>query len=214
MPTDNYHHGQLREALVSAGLALARTGGESAVVVREATRRSGVTARAAYRHFADRSSLVEAVGVAALSKMADVIDEHLAQVTETDPVGRAVARLIAVGQGYIEFALTEPGWFDVAFFGLQNMELVQAAESAGAGGSSPYQLLLQSLDDLVELGALTPERRFGADVTCWSVVHGFAVLATRGPLRELDQEKVVAFGMLTAARAIEGVIGAGDYEFE
>jgi len=41
------------------------------------------------------------------------------------------------------------------------------------------------LDELVEAGALSPERRQGADVACWAGVHGFAELHVHGPLRDL-----------------------------
>jgi hypothetical protein len=32
---------------------------------------------------------------------------------------------------------------------------------------------------------LPPERRPGAELTCWAAVHGFAVLALQGPLQQL-----------------------------
>ena len=53
-----YHHGDLRRALLEAGTDLAREGGPDKVVLREATRRVGVSANAAYRHFADRDALL------------------------------------------------------------------------------------------------------------------------------------------------------------
>ena len=46
-----YRHGDLRRALLDAGIELARSGGPDAVVLREATRRAGVVPNAAYRHF-------------------------------------------------------------------------------------------------------------------------------------------------------------------
>jgi hypothetical protein len=47
----------------------------------------------------------------------------------------------------------------------------------------PYVLLNQVLDEGVAAGAIDPAHRPGADVSCWSAVHGFAVLHQRGPLR-------------------------------
>ena len=44
------------------------------------------------------------------------------------------------------------------------------------------------LDELVDCGAVAPERRQGADVACWATVHGFAVLHVDGPLREAPAE--------------------------
>src|SRR4030088_2432585 len=64
-----YRHGDLRRALLEAGIALAQAGGPDAVVLREATRRAGVVPNAAYRHFASRMELLRAVRMAALSRL-------------------------------------------------------------------------------------------------------------------------------------------------
>jgi hypothetical protein len=49
-----FRHGDLRRALLMAGIELAREGGQDAIVLREATRRAGVVPNAAYRHYANR----------------------------------------------------------------------------------------------------------------------------------------------------------------
>src|SRR5919202_1848072 len=73
-----YRHGDLRRALLQAGIELARAGGPDAVVLREATRRVGVAPSAAYRHFADRQALLEAVCSAAQRELAEVMEAELA----------------------------------------------------------------------------------------------------------------------------------------
>lgn len=75
-----YRHGDLREALLAAGLAMARAGGPDAVVLREATRQAGVSPNAAYRHFADRSALLRAVSDAAQGLAADRMEREVAQM--------------------------------------------------------------------------------------------------------------------------------------
>src|SRR3989442_3808964 len=65
-----YRHGDLRRALLEAGIELARHGGPDAVVLREATRRAGVVPNAAYRHFASRRELLQAVRSAAPAALA------------------------------------------------------------------------------------------------------------------------------------------------
>src|SRR6201999_3657551 len=65
-----YHHGDLRTALIDAGLALTRTGGPEALTIREATRQVGVSPNAAYRHFVDREALLGAVATAIQHRMA------------------------------------------------------------------------------------------------------------------------------------------------
>lgn len=200
-----YHHGALRAALVAAGLDLARQGGADAIVVREVVRRVGVSPRAAYRHFADRYELVEAVGGAALGQMAQTINHRVSAISETDPEARARATVTAIGLGYLDFAFAEPGWFDAAFFGLIDMAKSVTPDAAGAAERPAFVMLTDALDTLVAAGGMPAAKRPGADVACWSAVHGFAVLATRGPLRETDLTTREMLGQIVVARAIEGV---------
>ncbi|OBH17891.1 TetR/AcrR family transcriptional regulator [Mycolicibacter sinensis] len=110
-----YHHGDLCAALIDAGLQLTRTGGPEALTIREATRRAGVSPNAAYRHFADREALLSAVATAIQDRMAARMFPSVNRRGSAQT--RALNQLRAVGLGYIEFALDEPGWFAVAFFG-------------------------------------------------------------------------------------------------
>ena len=111
-----YRHGDLRRALLEAGIALARTGGPDAVVLREATRRAGVVPNAAYRHFANRQDLLEAVRSAALSELAKTMEAEIARMRRGKSGAEAArANLRAVGTGYLRFALAETGLFRTAF---------------------------------------------------------------------------------------------------
>ena len=71
-----YRHGDLRRALLEAGIALARDGGPAAVTLREATRRAGVAPNAAYRHFASQQALLLAVRASALQAGARAMEEE------------------------------------------------------------------------------------------------------------------------------------------
>ncbi|HAD46808.1 MAG TPA: TetR/AcrR family transcriptional regulator, partial [Alcanivorax sp.] len=51
-PSDRYHHGDLRRALVDEALVLLAESGDGGFSLRELARRVGVTANASYRHFA------------------------------------------------------------------------------------------------------------------------------------------------------------------
>jgi AcrR family transcriptional regulator len=188
-----YRHGDLPGALIAAGTELARAGGPDAVVLREATRRVGVAPNAAYRHFADRRALLEAVCSAAQSLLAVAIERELATVrTAGDPADVARARLRAVGTGYIRFAQSEPGLFRTAVSASRDLEHAADPARAGASGLTPFQLLGSALDDLVDAGALPGVRRPAAEFLAWSSVHGLAMLLIDGPLRGLDRKKTRA----------------------
>ncbi|WP_272263696.1 TetR/AcrR family transcriptional regulator [Streptomyces xanthophaeus] len=181
-----YRHGDLRNALIKAGIELAREGGPEAVALRAATRHAGVVPNAAYRHFADRGALLHAVSQAAMAEVARFMEDEQAAVADhLDEKATARARFRTVGTGYLRFAQEEPGLFRIAFHVPGDMTHAADTDPAGASGKSPFELLGAALDDLVETGQLPEDRRPGAEFLAWSAVHGLAVLVIDGPLRGL-----------------------------
>jgi AcrR family transcriptional regulator len=188
-----YHHGNLREALVQAGVELAREGGPNAVVLRAASRQAGVSHNAVYRHFAGQEDLLAAVALRCMSQLSLLMIERMSLVTARDRVRRAGSRLDAIGRAYIDFARTEPGWFRTAFSSAQPHPTDGSTGTPAADAESvpnPYDVLGTALDELVEVGALTPQRRVGAEYAAWSAVHGLSSLLLDGPLRDLPEPEV------------------------
>lgn len=181
-----YRHGDLHQALLDAGVELAREGGPDAVVLREATRRAGVVPNAAYRHFANRDALLHAVSLAAMAQLARTMEAEQAPL----PHDAARDRFRALGTGYLRFARAEPGLFRAAFYVPQDMVEAEAAVSAGSSGLTPFQLLGSALDGLLAAGAMPAERRPGAEFLVWASMHGMAVLLIDGPLRALPPPQV------------------------
>jgi AcrR family transcriptional regulator len=186
-----YRHGDLRQALITAGVELARAGGPDAVVLRESTRRVGVSPNAAYRHFADRHALLGAVSASAQGMVADAMLADVATVRTTDDAAAdARNRLRAVGTGYLGFARAEPGLFRTAFTVPDDLANSANPAKAGSAGLTPFQVLSAALDDLVSAGALPAERRQGAELHAWSAVHGLGMLIIDGPLRGLTTQMI------------------------
>jgi AcrR family transcriptional regulator len=187
-----YHHGNLREALVDAGVALARTGGPNAILLRAASREAGVSHNAAYRHFANQEDLVAAVAQRCMRQLGLLMTERMKLVTARGPVKRAQARLEAIGRAYIDFALTEPGWFRTAFSSARAHDdtTTPPPPADDEDYPEPFDVLNERLDELVEVGALTPERRVGAEYAAWASVHGASSLLLDGPLRDLPKAEV------------------------
>ncbi len=210
-----YRHGNLRQALLDAGVALAREDGPQAVVLREATRRVGVAPNAAYRHFRSHQALFEAVRLVALSQLAYAIEAEVDAVRGLpDPRQRARAAFRGVGLGYLHFARHEPGLFRTAFaarpFGLD-----EPAENGGDGdsprgasGMDPFQLLGHALDDMVDAGLLPATQRPGAEWLAWSAVHGMAFLVLNGPLRGQGEAECQALAERLVAMVERGLLAA------
>ena len=177
--------GAVRDGLVAAGLDLARTGGPDAVVLREATRMVGVVPNAAYRHFADRDELLAAVCAAAMGVLGTRMAAGVARVGgEYGDAAAARGRLGAIGIEYLKFAREEPGLFATAF-ALPQRHAYGTPDDGTRRDSTPLGQLRTVLDELVDAGVLQPRRRDGIEYPIWSAVHGLAVLAGQGPLREV-----------------------------
>ncbi|TDQ84061.1 TetR family transcriptional regulator [Dongia mobilis] len=207
-----YRHGDLRRALIEAGIDLARQGGPEAVVLREATRRAGVVPNAAYRHFAGRQDLLQSVRSAALSALAEAMEAEIDKTAAiADPGGQARARLRAVGTGYLRFAFAETGLFRMAFAPLEGVRIAGDARepadpaNAGRSGLNPFQLLGAALDAMVEAGVLPPARRPGAEFLAWSSVHGLAMLVIDGPLRGMPEIQIEAVSQRLIAMVEKGL---------
>lgn len=199
-----YHHGDLRNALVDASIALAAVGGPDAVVLREAARRSGVSPTAAYRHFADRSELLGAVAHRALGTLTTSMQRELDTLSpDDDPHRVALARLVAVGRGYVRFALAEPGLFRTAFSVLG----VPRPDPDGGRWPTAYGMLAECIDGLVAAGLLSADRRAGAEYPAWSAVHGLATLLL-GPLSSLpavEQDRAIERTLQAVVSGLTGV---------
>ena len=188
---DSYHHGNLRQALLEHAVELARAGGPDAVVLRDVQRMAGVSNSAAYRHYADRDALLAAVTAYAETRLANAMVARLNAVPQRGPrAKRALGRLRATGQGYIDFALAEPGLFRTAFAHKDSARGSPSRQTQDAGATvgehHPFQILIRCVDDLVATGVLYPDRREGLDEAAWAAVHGLSTLFLDGPLSAAD----------------------------
>jgi AcrR family transcriptional regulator len=176
-PKPRYHHGDLRNALVEQAVKLVEEAGAESFSLREAARRVGVSANAAYRHFADKSDLLAAVAEVGFARMERRMLRAIAAAARrpTAPA-TAVERLKAAGRAYVEFAVEHPELLRV----MSGSSGLAPREERGPGRPAPLALLGKALDDLVSEGVLPAARRARAELKAWTAVHGFATLVVQG----------------------------------
>src|SRR5215469_979889 len=104
-----YHHGNLREALLSAALGLISEVGPTAFTLREVARRAGVSHNAPYRHFKDRDELMAAVSTQGYAELTQAL------LDAGEQESAALSQLKAAGLAYVKFALRRPEHFTVMF---------------------------------------------------------------------------------------------------
>lgn len=171
--TGNYHHGALHQAILDAAVEEARRSGPPGVQVRALAKTVGVSPAAVYRHVPSIDALLAEVAQVAREKLAVLLtDERDRAVVSRNRKRNAQNRFRATGRGYIEFALQEPHLFDTAF----------APCTAGPPGPdepSPWDVLIEGVQELVDAGVLDADDADRAALIAWSGVHGIASILVR-----------------------------------
>ena len=174
-----FHHGDLRNALIAAAKELIEQKGAEAFALREAARKVGVSANAAYNHFEDKDALLGAVAFSGFDELATQREEARSKAALD-----AWSQLSAGAKVYVQFAEARPRLFDLMFGPLGMGSAYGEGYGTEPTARKPYQQLSEALDNLVSSGRVTAQRRAGAESTLWPLIHGLAVLRRMRALRE------------------------------
>jgi len=191
-----YHHGDLRQALIDASLALIEDGGVQALSLRKAARKAGVSPGAPYHHFPSRSALLAAIAIEGFERLHAKMDEA------REGLETASERLGSCGRAYIAFARENPAHFRVMF----RPELADPSEFAElrAIGDPVFGLLVQTVKDGQEAGVVPAGDTEAMVILAWSMAHGLSSLILDGPLGGDEFDKVE----MDAEQLPEAVVGA------
>ena len=105
-----YHHGDLRDALIRAAIDLVAESGVEGFTLREAAKRAGVSAAAPYRHFADRASLLVAVAEEGFAILLPLMRAKLERHSQD-----SLATLAELGVTFVEFGALHPSHFQLMY---------------------------------------------------------------------------------------------------
>lgn len=170
----SYHHGDLRNACLTAALALLEEDDEATLSLRGVARRAGVSATAPYRHFPDKDSLLAALATHGY-------EELRRRLVVADAAAPDGDEFVAMAQAYVLYALEHPALFRLMFghpCHQSHPETTAAAHEASA-------VLAARVTQTV-----APERQEAFLIGCWSLVHGLGTLVGDGKLDNDDPARV------------------------
>lgn len=195
-----YHHGNLRQALITAALEVIEASGYQSLSLRELAEKLEVSRAAPYRHFADRDALLEAVACEGFQ----LLLTDCREIADNNAIPRLKAEQMC--RAFIHF--TE-----------QHAELFMLMYDSG---------MLSNLDEQSELGVLLRETYEGVGgiltatlgelppaqikarlISMWSTIYGFARLNQSHMLKpymlgELNQQQVLDTVIATALGPVPG----------
>ncbi|MEO1191613.1 MAG: WHG domain-containing protein [Pseudomonadota bacterium] len=173
---DAYHHGDLKAALIQAGMEMLEEVGLEKLSLRGIAARVGVSHAAPKNHFDGLRGLLSAIA-------AEGFQRHSAAMTEgLDASSSRQDRLRAAAEGYVAFARENPALFRLMFSpGLLDRD----NPALCAAGQKSYAVLTGIAEDLDWTtldGSETTQRH--SELMLWSLVHGYAHLLISGRLSD------------------------------
>lgn len=175
MPRKNYHHGDLKNALIKAGIEILSKEGVSGLSLRKAARQAGVSHAAPYAHFADKQTLIAAIASDGHSKINERLEAALARYSE-DPL----RQFVSVAWAYAQFGLESPAHYKITFSGVlqdehSHPEFVEFSQR----NMQVLRIIIERCREAGILNTSDTDAELQA-VSLWGVIHGLVSLMIQG----------------------------------
>ena len=171
---DKYHHGNLKQALIDAGIRIINKEGEQGLSLRKVAAACGVSHSAPYAHYKDKDELLNAIK----SSVTEQFTRYLHEAVDGMEAESAEKAIVAMGKSYVKFFINNPDYYQFLFYN-QKITVHLTAGEDHEEDYPPY-LLLKALffRHLDEKGIkLSDEEKEIELIKIWSTVHGIASIA-------------------------------------
>ena len=192
-----YHHGNLREALLSAAFEHLQKTGPDKLSLRAIAREIGVSQTAPYRHFPNKNLLLVAMAVEGFRKLEQRVRE-ISQ--ESDDAYEA---LLLGARDYIAFAQESPALYRLMFG--PALDEWRKPEFMHGAPPSAFGALVEVIEKAISQGSLTDEYpAWFLAKNCWAQIHGHAMMAIDGMLDKGMPDDVEFDVQLSLRLSLEG----------
>lgn len=160
----SYHHGDLREALLSAAEEALSELPLEAVSLREIARRAGVSHAAPKHHFASVGELYGELAGRGFERFVAALDEAASRSFDQSPA----KRLQAMARAYVRFAEANRATYGLMFGRRAGVERTQRMMNAG------FAAWHQLEREVIAIAG--PQRANHGALAIWSACHGYSML--------------------------------------
>lgn len=186
---DSYHHGNLRQALIEAGIRMINEYGEEALSLRKVAAACGVSHAAPYAHFKDKESLLEAIKETVTLQFIHELEEAIAAAGD----GAAEDAVHEMGKRYILFFRNHPDYFYFLFH-KQKLRVHTSMEKEDAADYLPFLILRRLFKRYIAENQIDMDEEMQEIelLKTWAIVQGFASIACMDSVQtSISWEKIV-----------------------
>lgn len=169
-----YHHGDLRNALVSEALKLLEQEGHSDFSLRDLARRVGVSAAALYAHFADKSALLAAIATAGFIRLKAALEISIRDDSDL------LDEFLHMGSAYVRFGMQHPALYKLMFASEDLPARCPEYPELEAAAEAAFGLLTGMLERMQRRGFLRAGDPEADGLSVWAHVHGLTSLIITG----------------------------------
>lgn len=167
--TKTYHHGNLKETLISAGLEILSQKGMEGLSLRNVAKRIGVSHAAPYNHFADKQALLAAMSTAGHEQLHQTLIEIFEKSKET-----STEIMLEIAWSYLQFAMEDPNRFKLMFSGaLEEQSDHPAFMEIAQKSISLFEEIIAFCQGKGQLAEGDVQK---IAIKLWSTTHGFTIL--------------------------------------
>ncbi len=176
-----------RDRILGCACDLYLSEGLDGFSMRKLAKQVGVTAPALYRHYQNREHV-----------LADVVREAYREFTAylyRALEGRtAVERFFRAGEGYLDFALQHPRWYELLFISPEHMGMDALPDDIEAMGCAVHQFWVDRVRECMDEGILRQGDPVQMSLTMWAHAHGLVSLYHHGHFRMNEEDFRRQFG--------------------
>lgn len=175
-----YHHGNLRNALIGAGLELINTEGGENLSLRKVALKCGVSNAAPYAHFNSKDEFIAAIQQHIMDLFTSTLEQTVEMYADTPNI------LLMLGTAYVKFFYKNPLYFDF-LFSRKNIQINLSLDCAGEKEIPPLKILKQIATQTFRKIDMPESVMQNKIIAMWALVHGLSAIATM-PNVEYDKD--------------------------
>ena len=166
-----YHHGNLRNTLIEAGIALLNEQGQQHFSLRKVAAKCGVSHAAPYSHFENKEPLMEAMKEHVTKQFVEVLEKTVQQYKNDIDI------MFYLGNTYISFFIEHKQYF-IFLYGKSGIQFDFTENGILQSNYTPCSIFKKAAFDFMEKIKYPPQKRLDTLIAMIALVHGITAMLT------------------------------------